>query len=224
MTTIRLYGILGKKYGQVWRLNQADTPRKAVDAIDRLKPGFRKDILAVKGAFRVRAGAKALAERHLDFPVHGKTISITPLYGGAAGKLLALGEAVLGVVLVIVGLYFGVPFITLLGASLILGGVAALLSPTPSLTGTGDAKAHRPSYQFTTPVNTVAQGAVVPVGIGEFICGSAVASEGIDSQDVSTSTSPGSGGTGGGGPGGYSNVGGGLGGIPIWSDKIENGF
>lgn len=71
-----------------------------------------------------------------------------------------------------------------LGLSLALGGVARLLISAPDTTlGTQDKT--RSSYVFTGPVNTIQQGECVPVAYGEVICGSAVISAGIESEDIS---------------------------------------
>ena len=215
LVTIRLYGVLGKKYGRTWRL-AVKTPRAACRAIDRLRPGFARDVLAVKGAFRVRVGDRIINEKHVDFPVNGRTISITPLFAGAANKALAIGEAILGIVLVVVDIAFlHTGYLTSLGIGLALGGVAGLLSPVPSLDSNNNPNAHKPSYQFNGPVNTVAQGAVHPVAYGKPIVGSAVISAGIFSEDVTDSNTSG----GGSGSGGGGGTGSGGSAIPLWIDE-----
>jgi len=226
MVHIRLYGVLGKRFGRDWNLN-VTTVHGAVSAIDRLKPGFKRAILDVKGAFRVRVAGKGIKEEHLDFPLHGKKLEITPVYAGAS-KGLAIGEIILGVALValeIVSLGASTPFLgaygTLvlgLGASLALGGIAALLTGTPA-TSTQAANKNKASYLFTSPINTVAQGSSIPVLLGEMWCGSAVGSEGLTSEDIlgnpTNANTGGGGGGGGAAAGGYSNTGEG-GSVPVY--------
>jgi predicted phage tail protein len=68
-----------------------------------------------------------------------------------------------------------------MGASMVLGGIVQLLSPTPKIdSGIGSEDAlHRPSYNFNGVVNTTAQGHPVALAYGRVICGSAVISAGL---------------------------------------------
>jgi predicted phage tail protein len=67
-----------------------------------------------------------------------------------------------------------------MGASLVLGGIAQLLAPTPKAADPSD----KPSYLFNGPVQTSQQGYPVPVGYGELIVGGAVISAGSWSEDL----------------------------------------
>lgn len=124
-----------------------------------------------------------------------KTLHIVPVIGGAKNGLLGI---VLGAALIVASFYLpATPLIAGLGAaspsfasiafgigtSLVLGGVAGILAPTPK-TSAGAAEAtNLPSYTFNGAVNTTAQGQPVPVGYGRMIIGSAVASAGISADD-----------------------------------------
>jgi predicted phage tail protein len=71
----------------------------------------------------------------------------------------------------------------LAGASLLLGGIAQLLTPTPSTsTDEGDP---RKSFSFSGIQNTNRAGVPVPVIYGETLTGSVVISAGIDIVQVS---------------------------------------
>jgi predicted phage tail protein len=71
------------------------------------------------------------------------------------------------------------------GASLLLGGVAQLLSPVPETpTGFDSTSDPRKSYSFSSIQNTSRQGTPVPVVYGEVIVGSVVISAGIDIAQV----------------------------------------
>ena len=68
-----------------------------------------------------------------------------------------------------------------IGASLALGGVAQLLTPTPKPpTGADSNSDPRKSYSFSGIQNVTRQGVPIPVIYGEVLTGSIVISAGID--------------------------------------------
>ena len=72
-----------------------------------------------------------------------------------------------------------------LGIALIVGGVAQLISPTPSLGfNTGKEAARLESSSFSGIVNTSKQGMAVPICYGRAFVGSAVISSGLDVDQV----------------------------------------
>ncbi|MCH3763267.1 tail assembly protein, partial [Campylobacter coli] len=70
-----------------------------------------------------------------------------------------------------------------LGLSMMLGGVAQMLSPQQRLLSARDRPENGASYNFNGPVNTTAQGNPVPLLYGEMFVGSATISAGIYSED-----------------------------------------
>ena len=70
-------------------------------------------------------------------------------------------------------------FVTQAGMSLVLGGVASILAPTPKTPDPKESPENTPSYLFNGAVNTTAQGHPVPIGYGRLIVGSAVISASI---------------------------------------------
>jgi predicted phage tail protein len=89
-----------------------------------------------------------------------------------AGGLLTLGSQ-------------AVPIIVGVGVSLVLGGVAQLLTPTPTLTQGADSEGDpRKSFSFSGIQNTSRAGVPVPVVYGETLVGSVVVSAGIDIVQV----------------------------------------
>jgi predicted phage tail protein len=75
--------------------------------------------------------------------------------------------------------------IGLAGASLVLGGIAQLLTPTPTVPQGADTQDDpRKSYSFSGIQNTSRQGVPVPIVYGETVVGSVVASAGIDTVQV----------------------------------------
>jgi len=73
----------------------------------------------------------------------------------------------------------------LAGASLLLGGIAQLLTPTPKVAqGVDQQDDPRKSYSFSGIQNTSRAGTPVPIVYGETVVGSVVISAGIDTVQV----------------------------------------
>lgn len=192
MITVILRGKLGKKYGRKWELD-VNTPARALHAIDALKGGFFEYIWQLEKemqGYHVQVGKRTIGDKLLDFQFAGETVTITPLLKGADRK--GIIQIVAGVALIAIGIatygstgILGALSVQLIGLGLAvsLGGVARFLTSAPDqVIGTQDKT--KSSYIFTGPVNTVQQGECVPVAYGEVICGSAVVSAGMESEDV----------------------------------------
>jgi predicted phage tail protein len=105
--------------------------------------------------------------------------------GPVAGGFLGLGAGLGGAGLGLVGGGFA-SAVGFLGASLIIGGVAQLISPTPSMGSltSGREAARLESFTFSEIVNTSKQGMAVPICYGRAFVGSAVISSGLDVNQV----------------------------------------
>lgn len=165
-------------------------------------------------AFRVTRGRDKItneAPEGLVLPWSEREVfSIAPVIVGAGGPL---GRILAGVALIAVsfvtfgaGAFAGVgsaggifgsaaaagaalPFASnalfAIGASLVIGGVAQLISPMPSLGfNSGKEAARLESFSFSGIVNTSKQGMAVPVCYGRAFVGSAVISSGLDVDQV----------------------------------------
>lgn len=160
--------------------------------------------------YRVQVGEYELGVDELHDPSGQQVIRIIPVVGGAGG---GVGKIIAGVALVAIsfllpgaqlGLFglgqigltaFAAPIMGI-GASLALGGVAQLLTPTPKLDGGAAAASSygastrdteldpQKSYSFSGIQNTSRQGVPVPIIFGETIVGSVVISAGIDTVAV----------------------------------------
>jgi predicted phage tail protein len=141
--------------------------------------------------YAVFAGRRNLAVDQLAYPVGGDEIRIAPILRGA--KNAGLFQTIAGVAIIaIASVYSGglavgaggtAGFFGGLGASLALGGIMQMLSPTQRGLSTSDAS-NGASYNFNGPVNTQAQGNPAPLLFGEMIVGSAVISAGIQAEDI----------------------------------------
>jgi len=201
---IRLYGELGEKFGRVHRM-AVESVGEAVRALTANFQGFEHAMASYETGYRVWAGKDRIAAAEdINNPAgQAEVIRIAPVIAGAGkdgfGQIL-LGAAIIGAAfftggasLVATGMFgFGTALTTTvlgsmalnIGAGMILGGIAQMLSPPPSENAGSDSGANSPSYVFNGAVNTTTQGNPVPVGYGRLIVGSAIISAGLTTEDI----------------------------------------
>jgi predicted phage tail protein len=116
-------------------------------------------------------------------------VALAIVAGPVAGGFLGLGASAFGTAATATtaatGFVLGGAAATAIGgigAALILGGVATMLSPQPSMSALerGKEAARLESFSFSGIVNTSQQGMPVPVVYGRVFTGSAVLSSGLD--------------------------------------------
>ena len=211
MKVVKVYGALRKRLGQCRFQFEADTPAQAIKALCANFPGLDKWLIDSEQdgvGYRVTIGKEKISEDEfaaLLMPWSEREVfSITPVVAGAgaAGRIIAgIGLIALSFILPGAGLFgttglmgaaattgtMGVlttlgTAISGIGASLVLGGVAQMLSPTPTFSGLerGKEAARLESFTFSSIVNTTQQGMPVPVCYGRAYVGSAVISSGLD--------------------------------------------
>ena len=186
---IKLYGKLAKFIGK--RTLQADvaTAAEAVRFLVANWPQVEKHM--ANQYYRVSVGTYDLNKDELHDPAGEQVIKFMPVVAGAG----AVGKIILGTLLLVAA--FAIPgfaawagptayaLIVGAGASLLLGGVAQLISPVPRApTGADSEQDPRKSYSFSGVQNTSRQGTPVPVVYGETIVGSVVISAGIDTVQL----------------------------------------
>ena len=182
---IKLYGKLAKFVGH--RILEADvaTAAEAVRFLVANWPELERHM--ADQHYRVSVGTYDLELEELHHPAGQQEIKIVPVMAGAG----ATGRIIAGIALVAIGLFvpgigaLGVQILVGVGASLVLGGVAQLLTPTPRIpTGPDTQNDPRKSYSFSGIQNTSRQGVPLPIVYGETIVGSVVISAGIDTVQV----------------------------------------
>lgn len=208
---IRLGGQLGKKFGKTHRLVVVDT-REALRALCITLPGFESFMMnAHKDGvqFAFFNGPQNIGLAEFATSKGSADIRIMPVIAGsksAGGFQIILGVAAL------VGAFFtaggtmglytsalaasgatatlsatavaAVSGLTMMGASMVLGGVMQLMMPQPNFgMSSSQSVENKPSYAFGSPVNTTAQGYPVPVLYGEREIGGAVISAGIYAEN-----------------------------------------
>ena len=194
---IRVYGKLAKFLKR--RVFEADVA-SAAEAVRFLLANFPQLEPHMNDQYyRVSVGDYSLTLDELQDPAGMQEIKIMPVIGGAGGNAgitqIIAGAALIAFAVVTVGggiAGLGLGFsagtaasIGLVGASLIFGGVAALLTPTPQTpTGPDTEKDPRKSFSFSGIQQTSRQGVPVPIVYGETIVGSVVISVGVDTEKV----------------------------------------
>jgi predicted phage tail protein len=212
LRTIRLYGVLGSKFGRVHRM-AVNSAAEAIHALGIMLPGFDAFLTQSKDnglAYAVFYGKTNISKDELLNACKSE-IRIAPIVMGS--KNGGVFNIILGAVLVIVGMWItGLSFgaaapiggaLMSMGWGMIVGGLVQLLTPVPRGQSAQDKPDNQPSYAFNGPINTQAQGNPVPVLYGELIVGSAVISAAINTVDQAyIPTGIGGAGSGGGGGGG----------------------
>ena len=191
MKTIKLHGILARKFGQFFKLD-VQTAREATHAIACQNAEFKRfmlesDKLGLK--FAVFLGRKNITENDIDNVTDTDVIHIVPRIVGSGGSTFNWLQVVAGAVLVGVGAFtFGATTATgaaLIGAGIgmFVGGVAGLLMPTVDMSNQ-DPDGNKANKGFGSAVTTVAQGNPVPILYGEREIGGFYASGGIYAEDA----------------------------------------
>lgn len=225
--TVRLLGDLGERYGSEHQYHNLRSPAEAIKLLCINKPELMKELCEAHehgiGYQLIQAGAD-LGYEDLHLPLGSNDLILTPVVGGSGGDsttqiLIGVGLVAFSILTAGYGLgFFGLGVgltsgtftlgaaasvaIGSIGASLILGGVAQLLSPQPELpTLNGPARLRsaqtdgpqsivrgsdgRQSYAYTGAANTVGVGATIPVAYGEVLIGSSLLSATVDVADES---------------------------------------
>ena len=204
MVNVRFYGSL-KQFGSEFNLD-CKTPAEVVHALTSQIPKLRQFIQ--QGLFTVRVGREYLDNRYLEQGLSQKlkdnsTVHFTPtlkgskrggVFGVIAGTVLiagalALGPLGLGAIGATAAMMVGG-----LGASMLLGGVAQMLTKMPAMRGvtpTGAVKTEssnkeekKQSTSFSNLSNMVAQGKSMPLAYGLIRTGTLVISQGVETMDV----------------------------------------
>ena len=211
MKVVKVYGALRKRLGQCRFQFEADTPAQAIKALIANFPGLEKWLIDSEQdgvGYRVTIGKERIGEDEaatLLMPWSERDVfSITPVIAGAgdgfgsilagiglvalafvigpaAGGFLGIGAGLGGAGMGLVGGAFA-SAVGFLGVSMVVGGVAQMLSPAPTFSGfeRGKEAARLESFTFSGITNTVQQGMPVPICYGRCFIGSAVISSGLD--------------------------------------------
>ena len=193
LKTIKLYGILAKKFGKEFRLDVENT-REAMRALCVQVPGFEHFMLHAHEQgleFAVFQDKQNISETELDMNTSAKVIKVVPKVKGAGGAVQTIFGAVLVVVGVVVGAVAGWTGVggavgaALIGAGvgMMVGGIAMMLMPKIESQDQNQ-DGNKANKGFGGAVTTVAQGNPVPVLYGQREVGGFIASAGQYPEDL----------------------------------------
>jgi predicted phage tail protein len=209
---VKLYGQLAKFIGS--RVLEADvaTAAEAVRMLAANFPGLEKHM--ADQHYRVTVGTYDLTLDEIHDPAGQQDIMIVPVIAGAGamGKILAGIALIAGAIILgpLVGGFMGLGLglsgagmgiiggsaavlLGGIGATLLLGGVAQLLSPVPTIPqGAGSDNDPRKTFNFSGIQQTSRQGVPVPCVYGLTLVGSVVISAGVDTVQVQALSGTGS--------------------------------
>ena len=195
---IKLYGELAKFLGQKTFEAEVHNAAQAMKFLVVNFPQLEKHM--ADRYYKVSVGDWELEEKELHYPNGQEDIKIVPVVGGAGGSF---GKILMGAALIGGGAFLINPALSFsfqsgvtgfasagaitqaavyTGASLILQGVADMLTPVPKITE--QEQDPRLSFNFSGIQNTSRAGVAVPVIYGEVLTGSVVISAGIETAQV----------------------------------------
>ncbi|URL13329.1 tail assembly protein [Pantoea ananatis] len=202
LKTMRLKGLMAKKFGRVHRFHVADL-RELIRAMCSQVPGFKKYVsnAHLNGIrFAFFSGKDNISLQEFDMCSASAEFEMEPIIEGSkrGGTL----QIIIGAVAIVAAFFTaGASFaafagisaaaaaatttaLTGLGISMLLGGVVQMLTPQPKFNiGASSSTDNKPNYAFGAPVNTVAMGYPVPVLYGEREIGGAIISAGSFTSD-----------------------------------------
>ena len=193
LKTIKLYGILAKKFGKEFHL-AVDNTREAMRALCVQVQGFEHFMLHAHEQgleFAVFQDDENISETELDMNTSAKVIKVVPKVKGAGGAVQTIFGAVLVVVGVVVGAVAGWTGVGgavgagLIGAGIgmMVGGIAMMLMPKIENQDQNQ-DGNKANKGFGGAVTTVAQGNPVPVLYGQREVGGFIASAGQYPEDL----------------------------------------
>lgn len=228
MQLVMLAGELGEKYGTQHEYYNLRTPADGIRLLCINYPGLQKDLMTAHqngvGYKLIQSGA-AMGYDELHLPFGSRPMMLVPVISGsggstgqilagvglvaaaivlgpAAGGFLGLGSGLAGAGAGIIG-GSAATAVGAIGASLVLGGVANMISPQPELPRLGSRRmdgtnsrgpgpqgvtrgaSGQQSYAYTGPANTVGNGVTIPVVYGQAMVGGHMLSVAVDVTDDS---------------------------------------
>ena len=198
---IKLYGELAKFLGEKTLEAEVNNAAQAIRFLVVNFPVLEKHM--ADRYYRILVDKWELDEKELHYPSGASDIKIVPVVGGAGGNFgrVLLGAALIGASFMFPGAgmfgttsFFGKEavvggFLTkvgtitsVIGASLVLNGIASMLAPVETIPE--ENQDPRRSFNFSGIQNTTKAGVAVPVIYGRTMTGSVVVSANITNEQV----------------------------------------
>lgn len=171
----------------------AATPRMAIRALQSMYGDeVKRHIAPNKWQLYEGEGEDInIAPQHIDSKLQSKDLHIIPYVEGASGRT---GQIILGVVLVVAGVFIGMydggttmqAGMAALSGAFISAGVGMILQAffAPDEANMRERPEERNSFLFSGATNTSQQGQAVPLVFGRFRTGSVVVSAGLDVEEL----------------------------------------
>ncbi len=197
---IKLYGELAKFLGQRTFEAEVSNAAQAVRFLVTNFPTVEK-YMSDK-YYKVIIDNWELEEKELHYPTGQSDIKIVPVItgsGGVSGRQILFGAILIGASFMFPGAgmfghtgLFGKAaggfftkmgtYVSAMGASMILGGINQMLTPTPDVPE--ESQDPRRSFNFSGIQNTSRAGVAVPIHYGRVITGSITVSANIENEQV----------------------------------------
>jgi len=191
---IILFGFLAERFGKE-HYYDVRNPAEAVRALCANYKEFKLLCFEFsEPGFNVITDYGDIEEKQLYDPCSGDIKIIPVIHGSGSFFRIILGVALIGLSFggflpatpIIAGLTTSFSSLAFgFGISLVLGGIAQLLTPTPKAPNVDSSNKQFRSFSFDGPINLVAQGSPIPIGYGRMIIGSVVISTSILTDNVS---------------------------------------
>ena len=194
MKTIKLYGILAKKFGKEFRLDVEST-REAIRALSVQIQGFEHFMLHAHEQgleFVVFQDNENISETELLMDTSAKVIKVVPKVKGAGGN--GVFQVIIGAVMIAAAFVTGGASLAAWGAlqgalvgagvGMMVGGIAQMLMPKVDVIKDENQDGNKANKGFGGAVTTVAQGSPVPVLYGQREVGGFIASAGQYPEDL----------------------------------------
>lgn len=171
LVDVYLHGEMGRLFGREWKL-AARSPSHALRLIEANSKGLLDWIrskaskythYAVICEFEDGSRKRLSDEDYLLNQGKLKRLHFAPITKGAGGKNGGILRAVVGVVLIVAGSYFGQPWAVQMGIGMLLGGISQMLAPKPKKREIAD---RRTSHFFNGTEQTESQGAPIQLIYG----------------------------------------------------------
>ena len=192
---VKLLGELGRKFGRSYEF-MALSPKEVLSALSNQLDGFRDYLRGAheNGVFfkLVTADTEGIDYNECMMPCD--TLVIAPVITGAGGSGMSIGKILLGAVLIGLAFIPGIGTVAATGAfssigtalfgiggSLLFGGIAELLTPTPK-----QPKETEQSFLFDRAADLTSQGLPIPLLYGRFLAASPL----VISSAISTEAVP----------------------------------
>ena len=179
---IKLSGSLAQMFGRE-HIRWLDTASvgEAMRSLKNTLEGFEDKVfeLSNKGTeFVVFKNRENITEKELGSGGL-EEVRIVPMIAGSGGG--GIFSTIIGAALMVVGAWFGQPWLIGMGVAMLVGG---MLTPQPKNPKLADEEGNFASYGFGGAVTTTANGNNVPVLYGERLVGGSVISASITNYDI----------------------------------------